>query len=75
MPRMSMPKCAAAMCGVKVYDNGIPHAIGAVSYHSGEYGHVVDMIMSGASDDDIGLAHPAWKKCIHAVRKALSDSK
>lgn len=75
MPRMNMSKCAAAMCGVKAYDNGFQRVGSAVSYRSGEYGQVVEMIARGATDDDVIIAYPAWRGCLNAVRRAMSDSK
>ena len=76
MPKMSVCRCAAVMCGAKAhesarfYSNSNPAA-----YSTGEFGEVQQMILSGASDDDVISAHPAWRRCLNAVRKAMSDSK
>lgn len=75
MPKMSVCGCAAAMCGYKMHDSGIYGSSSPTAYESCEYGEVVRMIRSGATDDDIGCAHPKWRSCIMSVRKALSDSR
>ena len=74
MPRMSAPKCAAAMCGARASERGHYHGNGTpADYETNEFGEIVRMIRAGLGNDEIENAHPKWSKCINPIRQAVSS--
>lgn len=76
MPKMSAPRCAAAMCGIKASERGHYRGSGMpADYETGEFGEIARMIRAGAGDDEIKAAHPRWTKELASIRSAVSVGK
>lgn len=76
MPRMSAPRCAAVMCGVRASErvsykgHGMP-----ADYETGVYGNIARMARAGATNEEICSAYPEWRGCIAAIRDAVGKIK